>query len=245
MKTLIFAFFLGVAISTAQAAVTVLDSFTEGPFNLSIEGVESSSSPVSSPFGETRRGRINPRRAIAGGTATSTLDDSLGTLTFNVDALPSGPGAIDLRLSYTGGGPHSLLGFSTLEFDFSAISGTGSLMVSLDYAEAVYGPSLFRLPLNSTGTTAFDVSDIILGSGASLGDFDSMQIIFEADTEQFAFTLSEIRAIPEPSAILLTPSFFLSILLRRRRIQQDIRRRRATDGAALFPGLSGSSQPAP
>lgn len=197
--------------------MTVLDSFTEGPFSISISGSTSASDSITSPFGETRSAGVTSRQAMAGGTVTSTLDDSLGTLAFNVDALPSGSGAIDLRLSYTGGGPYSLLGFSALEFDFSAVTGTGSLLVALDYAEAVYGLSLFRVPLNSTGTTVFDVSDITLGSGASLGDFDSMQIIFEADTEQFAFTLNEIRAVPEPSVTLLTLSLFLTTLLRRRR----------------------------
>jgi hypothetical protein len=217
MKPLIFALLLTITLSSTRAAVTVLDSFTEGPFAISISGLTSASDSITSPFAETRGAGVSSRQAMAGGTVTSTLNDSLGTLAFNVNALPSGSGAIDLRMGYTGGGPHSLLGFTALEFDFSAVAGTGSLLVALDYSDAVYGSSLFRVPLNSTGTTVFNASDITLGSGASLADFDSMQIIFEANTEQFAFTLNEIRAVPEPSTILLTLSFLLTTLLRRRR----------------------------
>jgi hypothetical protein len=217
MKTLILTLIFAATLHSTRAAVTVLDSFTEGPFAISISGLTSSSASITSPFAETRGVGVISRQAMAGGTVTSTLDDSLGTLSFNVDALPSGPGAIDLRFGYSGGGPYSLLGFSALEFDFSAVAGTGSLLVALDYTEAVFGPTLFRMPVNSAGTTVFDVSGITLGSGASLADFDSMQIVIEANTEQFALTLNEIRAVPEPTILTLTLPFLLTALLRRRR----------------------------
>lgn len=217
MKPLLCSLLFLVNINKAQAVVTVLDSFTEGSFAISIDGLTSTSASIISPFADTRGAGINSRQVMAGGTVTSTLDESLGTLMFDVDAIPSASGPIDLRFGYSGGGSYSLLGFSALEFDFSTIVGTGSLLVALDYTDAVFGSSLFRLQVNSTGTTVFEVSDITLGSGASLTDYDSMQIIIEANTEQFAFTLNEIRAVPEPSTSLLALSFLLTSLSKRRR----------------------------
>lgn len=155
---------------------------------------------------------------MAGAVVTSTLDDSLDTLSFMVDGLSSiAARPLDLRLTYSQGGPFSILGYSAFEFDLSALTGSGFLIVELGSATDVYGPATNRIALSGPGVVSVPFSELNFGTNGGIDSFSSLHFTFEADTEQFSMTLNEIRVVPEPSVVALTMPFLLTILLCRRR----------------------------
>jgi len=216
-KILIFAI-LALLTRLSEASTIVVDSFTEGPYNLSYGSDLNNTSAVSSPLGSSRFSRINDREAIAGAVVTSTLDDSLGTLNFAVDGLSSNAARpLDLRLAYSQGGPFSIVGYSAFEFDFSAVTGAGFLIIELGSATAVYGPTTNRINLGGPGVVTVPFSQLNFGTNGSINSFNSLHFTFEAATEEFSISMNEIRVVPEPSVIALVMPFLLTILLGRRR----------------------------
>lgn len=219
MKTLtLFLSLLALPCHLSQASTIVIDSFNEGSFNLSFGGDLTNTSSVSSPLGDERRSRINDREAMQGAIVTSTLNDSAGTLAFAVDGLSTdSTRPLDLRVTYSQGGPFSILGYDAFELDFSALTGTGFLLVELGSRSDVYGPTANRIDLNGPGVVTVPFSELNFGTNGSIDSFSSLHLTFEADTEQFSMTLNEIRVVPEPSVVALTMPFLLTILLSRRR----------------------------
>ncbi len=208
---------LVVSNNPVSAATLVIDSFTEADFFLSVEGDTSITSDVSTPFGTRRFSRISDRIAASGTVMTSTLDSSAGTLSFNVNGQSTGSSPLDLRASYSQGGPFSVLGYNAFEFDFSALEGSGSLIIELGSGSAVYGPSANRVTINSAGTLSVPFTSLNFGTGGSVPSFQAMHFTFEADTDQFSFTLDEVRVVPEPGASILLLLGAGSMALRRRR----------------------------
>lgn len=203
--------------TSVNGASIVVDSFTEGDHFLSIDGARGTAALVTSPFGSTRATRISNRLAAPGTVMTSTLSTTGGTLDFVVDGMGLESQPLDLRMSYVGGGPFSLLGYSAFELDILAFSGSGSLIVELGNQTDVYGPTTNRIALAGSGTVIVPFSELNFGTNGSIASFSSMHFSFEAGSEEFSMTLGEIRVVPEPSIIMLALPFWVTILIRRRR----------------------------
>lgn len=201
----------------AHASAIVLDSFTEGAHSLSAGGTAAHATAVSSPLGTTRRTRISSTLAPHGATLSSTLEPINGALEFQVSGASTIDGRpLDLRMSYLGGGPFNLLGYSAFEFDFAVINGNGHLIIELGSGSDVYGPDTNRIPLDRPGTAAVPFTKLNLGPGGSVDSFYVFNVVIEAVSEEFTFTLTEIRLVPEPSMLALLAGGSMCWLLRRR-----------------------------
>jgi hypothetical protein len=207
-----------VCLERVAGATLLLDSFNEGSYNLSYSGQLNATSTISSPLGSRRDARLNNRDAIAGAVVTSTLDDTLGTLSFSVNGLSSNTlRPLDLRMSYSQGGPFSILGYSAFELDFSSVTGAGFLIIELGSETAIYGPSAYRISINNPGTVSVPFSNLNFGTNGSINSFNALHFTFEAATEQFSMSLNEIRVVPEPSSFLLFLVGVVGTTLHRRR----------------------------
>lgn len=206
----------GLSSFTAQGASLVLDSFTEGDHFLSHDDDLEAVAAVTTPFGTSRRTTLGIPRLAPGTTVASTLSTTDGTLGFVVDGVSSISRPLSLRMSYRYGGPFSLLGYSAFEFDISALSGSGSLIVELG-SQSTYRPTANRIALTGPGTVSVPFSELNFGSNGSIESFSALHFTVEAETEEFSMTLDEIRVVPEPSTTVLSMPLALTLLLRRRR----------------------------
>jgi hypothetical protein len=206
-----------IAQSLAARASFVMDDFTEGAFELSLDGLTGIALTVDSPLGMRRYARIPVRLVAPGSVITSTLSTSSGSLSFlaegksELESLP-----LNLALSYLDGGPFNLEGYGAFEFDFAEVEGSGFLIVELG-RQSFYGPETLRVPIGGAGPIQVPFEMLNFGAGASVGSFTSTHFTFEAGTERFAFVLSEIRVIPEPSSGLFLLLGGALLMLRRRR----------------------------
>jgi hypothetical protein len=138
-------------------------------------------------------------------------------LSFVVEGQPITTNRLDLRIHYSQGGPFSILGYNAFEFDFSALTGTGALIVELGRGSAIYGPETHRIPLESPGLVSVPFSELNYGAGGSVEQFFAIHFVFEANTDQFSFTLDEIRLVPEPGSFQLAVLGLIFLSRRRSR----------------------------
>jgi hypothetical protein len=209
------------AASLALAATThasfVVDSFTEVDFALSLDGLSSITSAISSPLGTLRYASITTRLVVPGSVVTGTLSSSSATVSFFVDGrIEDDRRPVNLALSYLQGGPFNLEGYDAFEFDFAEVEGSGFLIVELG-SQSLYGPETLRVPIEAAGTIQVPFEMLNFGSGASIGYFASTHFTFEANTERIAFVLDEIRVIPEPATGLCLLLGGALLLMHRRR----------------------------
>ena len=155
---------------------------------------------------------------------SGVVDTGPGTLSLSIQGLSTAtdltPLHLDLRyLPQTGTDPlptYSLAGYSGLVFDFTDVQGTGALIVELGGQSAAnYGPQAHRVPIIAPGEIMVPNELLNFGTGGSIGSFPAMHMRFEAATEQFSFTLNEIRLVPEPSTFVLMLVGALGMLARR------------------------------
>lgn len=224
MKPMFSAALLGAIIlaGAAQGASLILDSFTEGEHFLSLGGRTGTGMPITGPAVTNRSSTLSVREAAPGTTMTSTLSTTAGTLDFFVDGVSINSRPLNLRLGYRmiSPLPFSFSGYSALEFDFSAMSGTGHLIVELGSGSDIYGPETHRILLNEPGTVLVPFDQLNFGAGGSVDSFLFMHFAFEAASEQFSFTLDEVRAVPEPSSAALMAGFGVFLLTARRRREE-------------------------
>lgn len=209
---------LSFSAASGFAASLVVDSFTEGEFMLSLGGDTSANSAVASPLGARRAVSISNRLVAPGSTITSTLDADVGSLSFYVNGQSTGNSPLRLSISYSEGGPFSLLGYDAFEFEFSSLSGTGFLIAEIGSPSATYpSETTNRIALGSPGAVVLPFSDLNFGNNGSIDSFHVIHFVFEAESQEFSFGLDEIRVVPEASTMLLIAFGAGSILLRRRR----------------------------
>ena len=194
----------------------VLDSFTEGDHVLSLDGVSKIASSVTGPIGSARLSNLSERLASPGTTMTSTLSTTNGTLDLDIHGTSIDSRPLDLSLDYYGGGPFTLLGYSLLEVDVSALAGTGFLIVEVGSASDTYGPEAIRVSLSGPGTVDVPFDELNYGADGSIESFYSIHFTFEAASEDFSFVLDEIRAVPEPTSLACLLLGAVALLAHRR-----------------------------
>lgn len=205
--------------SQAPAAIVVVDSFDQGGFSLALfPAFEYAYENVNLPLADSRNSTIPGRLAAPGSVMTSTLNPVTGQLSFLATGSSNSANApLGLCVIYSKDGPYNLLGYTGFVFDFSVMSGAGTLLVELGSGSAIYGPSARRITLNGPGEVFYSFADLNFGSGDSVDFFFAMHFAFEARSPEFSFTLDEIRLVPEPSGALLTLAAGAGLLARRRR----------------------------
>jgi hypothetical protein len=190
-----------VGCSGTFGSTLVLDTFTEGEFRLSPEDPKTASL-ITGPIGTTRDAAISGRLATQDTILESTLSTVAGQLSFFVDGVSRiDPRRLDLCLSYVLGGSYNLLGYNAFEFEFSSLSGVGFIIVELGRASDLYGSEVPRVRVDSAGTLTFPFEALAFGTAGSVESFEGLHITFEAESEQFSFTLDEIRIVPEPNLL--------------------------------------------
>ena len=205
-------------LGQARAATLVLDTFQQGAHQLEVGFDSSDSESINSPMGftvrVTRINRIVPPQT----TVTSTLSQPSAAVEFRAAGMGTSINSpLQMRMSYVEGGPYSLTGYSAFEFDVAVIAGRGNLIAELGSETAVYGPETRRIPINTSGLVTVPFGEVNFGTAGSLESFYAMHFTFEAATEEYALTLSEIRVVPEPANIaLLAASSFGLVAMRRR-----------------------------
>jgi hypothetical protein len=205
------------AFVQATSASFVVDTFTEGGFELSHDGAPATGWLIGSPLGERRSARISTRLLVPGGVLESTLAEDSGTLSFLADGESNlNDSALYLNLSYTEGGPFSLEGYEAFALDFAEVEGSGALIVELG-GRSVYGPDTLRVPITGAGTILVPFEMLNFRPNAGIDSFLATHFTFEAGTERFAFVLDEIRVIPEPGSGLCLLVGAALLLLRRQR----------------------------
>lgn len=212
-------------LTRSPADIIVQDSFDVGDLVVDIGGP--SAETVTVPplaIGIVRGLRLSTRIASAGAVMSSVVDTESGTLSLDIQGLSTSTAMtpLHLDLSYrpqTGTDPlptYSLAGYSGLGFDFTDVQGNGALIVELGSQSASYGPQAHRIPIITPGEVLVPNELMNFGTGGSIDSFNSMHVRFEAVTEQFSFTLNEIRLVPEPSTFVLMLVGALGMLARRR-----------------------------
>ncbi|MGJ8698050.1 MAG: PEP-CTERM sorting domain-containing protein [Verrucomicrobiaceae bacterium] len=212
-----FTIFFSASLMTSVAchAALVLDTFEQSDFEISYPGNQVAfPSMVISDLVEMRQASINPRR-VGTGTASAQVNTNLSLFTMNIDAPVRPTFPVDIILSYSGGDPYNLLGYTGFEFDIVNLSGEGTLVTSLGFSDIV--ESTFPRTVIQEGTMFVAMENALFGPQSSLASFDFIGFVFEARTEQFSFDLEEIRIVPEPSTVACS-SLALIMLFKRRRI---------------------------
>ncbi|MGJ8698052.1 MAG: hypothetical protein ACSHYF_17160, partial [Verrucomicrobiaceae bacterium] len=103
--------------SVACHAALILDTFEQSDFEISSSGQEVAfPSIIISDLVEERQGSIIPRR-VGTGTASAQVDTNLSLFTMNIDAPVRPAFPVGIILSYSGGDPYNLLGYTGFEFD--------------------------------------------------------------------------------------------------------------------------------
>jgi hypothetical protein len=212
-----------ITVTNCHASVSIVDSFDQGGFTISIPGnfnpVEES---VALPLAQRRLTAFKVVFSPPNTAYESTLDSAAGTLAFVVSGPPLFPHIpITLELVYSGGGPYNISSCTNFILGFSELSGVGSLYIEAGTSE---GLDVHRIDLTAPGDVLYSVSDVTANSIHSVDSFNILRFIFEARSDNFSFTLDEIRLVPEPGAgmLLLTAGIgFLSLRPRRRMAERD------------------------
>jgi hypothetical protein len=202
--------------SCCFGATVLLDSFDTGDFRVAAGSPDFdnvSSSPINSPFAESRSVALRDRRQVL-----ETFTGSVASGSLQVDMF-SNQGQLEFFpvffLKYVGENPTTLLSNQAFSFNFSEVTGNGTIYIQLD-TQLTVGSEDILVPISEAGRVIVPVDSFGIAPNSSLSSFQSINIDFEGRTPEFSFTLDEINVIPEPSTALLC---FLAVncLWRRKR----------------------------
>lgn len=192
-----------------QAATLVLDSFSEGGFDLSDEGAHSDIDIFSGEL-------LDRRRAVAsaGGDFTAKLVTGSGVMNYAVELRGTPSGDVLFTLLYTkqDGSGFSLLGADGLSLKIVGLVGLGDLLVYLDGGST----NSVSIPITSTGDLFYPLANT--GNILPLNDVHQIGFQLIAKSSDFSIELDQITVVPEPSATVLFGLVAWAGLFRRRRL---------------------------
>ncbi len=223
MKNVIFSLLMTCLLTRVNGASLIVDSFTEGAVELTAGGIDREVSNLTTPFGKTRYTEITFRGVATGTILTASLKPNSGQLEFVANGETTNPNRrLYLELYYVGGAyegiePASIIGYTGVVFSFSALSGEGGIEVATRPSAVVSGDAENRIPLTEAGEVFYPIEKINYESWQSPEAISSLYFLFTATSEQFSFTLDEIRfVVPEPASLALLASGTALVLCRRR-----------------------------
>ena len=193
--------------TSADSAVMVVDSFSEGGFELKFDGPADQRDVLLGGF-------LDQRLAAGSGYKDwgAVLSTATGRLLYSVNLRGAPDGGNWFGLAYTSSaGFFSLLGAEGFSLNVTETVGAGELVVSIGETPR----DNIRIPIAGPGSYFYPISNIV--SGGPLDSALQVQFRFIAKTADFSITLDEITLVPEPSTVALAGIAAAGLLRRRRR----------------------------
>jgi len=198
-----------VVLNTSNAATVVFDDFSTGRSSISSSGSSQSNQSISSPFADSR--------ALTGSGAqnwSALVNITSTTLLYSV-SLPGGSLAPNqrLQLDYVSSlGVINLLGYDSLVFHVSALSGAGQIMAY--FGDTGHQSGALPVNLTSTGDLYIPFTNANPYNPAAI---DSIHFWILPQDANFSVTFTGISVIPEPSALILSALGACVLLIHRRK----------------------------
>lgn len=202
----------------AGGASLIVDTFEGEEYHLLTGGFSNVGSVVVGPLSDRRTVRIRSRGVSEGAFLEAYQRN--GALNFHANSGGvASPVVLDLRISYTTGGPNGSGAFSLGEIDgfllkMTDVYGVGYLIIEVGSGRVEYGNDVFRTLIDESGEVFVPVSNLTYGSGGSLESSYHIHFVFESHSPAFGFGLGQISIIPEPK-IFLFAGITSFLLLRR------------------------------
>lgn len=189
---------IGILVSLPDklgAATLVLDSFSDGSFDLGSGSGASAQDAITSDL-------VSQRTVIVIGSLEnwsweSELTPPSGLLSFSASRLVAGGRPLMYSLNYTPISTFSLLGYSAFELNFSTLTGSGFLEI---IASSSNSSQVVQLMVDSPGVVLYPFENM---AASSLEDLTGLNVRFFPNDTGLAFQLDEIRVVPEPTGISL------------------------------------------
>ena len=177
----------------SQGATLILDSFSEGDFDLSYGGGQSDIDIISGEF-------LDSRRAVAntGSNFTAKLVTGSGVVHYTVDLRSMPQTDVLLSLIYTkqDRSSLSLLGVHGFALKIVGLRGLGELKVYLDGGSR----NSITIPFTSTGNLFYSLADA--GNTLPLNDVHQIGFQIIAKSPDFSIMLDQITVVPESTSVM-------------------------------------------
>lgn len=184
----------------------ILDSFTEGSFDLRHSGLSTDISSISGPLANLRS--VN----ASGGNWQVTLAEGTESIVYSSGGLGSRPYSDWINLNYRNDNNLiNLIEYNAFRFDVSSIQGNGFVAIS---ASPTSSMDIVMISINDAGFLYFSFADV--ATSMSFEELTRINIRIYASSPDFSITLNEIAVVPELSSLLLLGSGAIPFLWRRR-----------------------------
>lgn len=206
--TALSALFFLVAPLPGTGAVLVLDSFSDGAFEIGTGNPQSHSrDPITSDL-------VDQRWVVGDGLRPwrASVDVVAGVFTYSVDLMDGVTPFNNIVLEYSGfTGSSRLLGYDAFRLTVLGVVGSAQLYAALG---GTPGPE-FSLLIDRPGEYVYPFSGI--EGHPPLDQVGLVSFWFYPETTDFSVTIDEIAVVPEPGAEVLALLGLVGFALRRRR----------------------------
>jgi hypothetical protein len=197
-------------ITQGRCDPVILDSFSEGGFNLSWLGPVTDNDLITpSPM------RFRQTRGEGGLAWTATLDPSVGILRYQTATRSAPDAGYYLSLDYFNSGTFNIAAYTAFYFALPDVSGTGELYVGFNS----HGPSFSTPhPIFQPGEIFYNLSYVT--SSEWQQPINSVQFYIFPTSNNFSVGVDHIAlipAVPEPGSALLLLTGTGILAMRRRR----------------------------
>ena len=190
----------------SNAAVLIIDPFSEGDFSLNSNGTRTNETRIAETI-------VNIRRVegLGLGQWTATMVPSDGFIGYEaLEIIPAGrPYALFVSY-FRSGGSFNLTGFDSFRLDFGEVSGNAMLAISVNSSDT---NSLVEVPLTASGVVEYPFANM---AASSLNSQSHITIRITPDSTPFSLRLNEVALVPEPNALVLAMLGVFAVIRRRR-----------------------------